>query len=763
MTKRYRLIIRLIWIIVIVSLFGGCGTIFSIKIDAFGLFGGLPSLESLERPESSLASQLYAVDGPTIGNGYYRQNRKPVTYNELSQELITTLLVTEDERFTLHSGIDLRSLIRAVQGYLTFQNKGGASTITMQLAENLYSTSSANKGTLYKYPSVGKIITKFKEWIISFQLESNYTKEEIMAMYLNTIEYGSNSYGIKVAAQTFFNKLPSELNYKESAVIVGLINKPTAYNPVLNPERAKGKRTEILYNLHKNDIIDREAFDSLKVSDFDLQYKVANQNQGPATYFRSVIRTHLMAWCKENGYDLFADGLKIYTTIDSRLQLYAEQAVSEQMDTLQSVFIEHLEGDAPWIDKNGNEILDFIDNAIKRTPNYKSLAKKYGDDSDSLEYWLNKPKDMKVFSWKGEIDTTFSLIDSLKYYKHFLQTGFMAMDPHSGHIKAWVGGINHKYFKYDHVRQSRRQPGSTFKPIIYTAAIDLGYSPCYTEVDAPITWIMDDPDNPTWTPSNSSGTYTGETMTIRRAMASSVNSITARVMQKITPRAAVDMARTLGIESPLAAVPTLCLGAGGEVSLSEMVGAYSTFVNQGVWTKPFFITRIEDKNGVVIEDFIPQRREALSEKTAYLMVHMLKGAMEERGGSAHALDPRLKKDNEIGAKTGTTQNASDGWYMGITENLVAGAWVGGDDRSIHFKNWYMGQGGRTARPIWENFMLKVYADPLTGINKSAFRKPTTPLEVELDCDLYQNGSILESDSLAAPINDLQDDLNKIQF
>ncbi len=758
--NRYKKIIIAIWIIVIAGLLSVFTLFFSIRVDAFGLFGGLPSYRSLERPDPELSSELYSADGISLGK-YFRKNRTQVSYNELSQDLITTLLVTEDIRFTEHSGIDLKGLLRAMQGYLTFTNRGGGSTITMQLAENLYSTSTANKGSLYKYRAIGQLITKLKEWIIAVQLEANYTKEEIMAMYLNTIEYGANAYGIKVAAQTFFNKLPSELNYKESAVIVGLINKPTAYNPVLNPERALGKRTEILYNLFKYGKIDSVAFDSLTVSDFDLQYKVANQNQGPATYFRSVIRNYLMAWCRENDYDLFADGLKIYTTIDSRLQQYAEMAMAEQMDTLQQVFIEHLEGDAPWIDTDGNEILDFVDNAIKRTPEYRRLKNKYGEESDSLDYYLNLPKKMTVFSWGGEIDTTFSLIDSLKYYKHFLQAGFMAMDPHTGHIKAWVGGIDHKYFKYDHVQQSKRQPGSTFKPFVYTAAIDAGYSPCLTEVDAPIAWKYD-PDEDPWVPQNANGKYTGERMTIRRAMASSVNTITARVMQTISPQTVVDMAHTVGIESDLAAVPTLCLGV-SDVSLFELVGAYSTFVNQGIWTRPFYITRIEDKNGVVIEDFIPQRREALSEKTAYLMIHMLKGAMEERGGSAHALDYRLKKDNEIGAKTGTTQNASDGWYMGVTEDLVAGAWVGGDDRSIHFKHWALGQGGRTARPIWQNFMLKVYADPLTGITKKPFRRPTVPLGVELDCDLHNQQSPLDTDTLDLDLKVTDDMLNDLNF
>lgn len=743
--NKYKKLIALVWILLATGVLAIFFMFYSIKIDAFGLFGGLPSTKSLEKPDPDLSSELFSADGVSLGK-YFRHNRTEVSYNELSQELIDALLVTEDIRFTQHSGIDLRGLGRVLFQTILMGNRnaGGGSTLTQQVAKNLFKTRDLG-GKLSDVPGLGIFIIKMKEWIVSVQLEASYTKEEILAMYLNTIEYGNNTYGIKVAAQTYFNKLPSELNHKESAILVGLINKPTRYNPIRNPEFAMEKRTEILYNLLKYGKIDQEAYDSLKVSDFGLQYKVQDQNEGLATYFRTVMRNFLMGWAKTNDYDLFADGLKIYTTIDSRMQLYAEQAMAEEMDTLQSVFIDHLQGDAPWIDEDGNEILDFVDKAIKRTPNYRSLAKKYGEDSDSLNYWLNYPRDMTVFSWGGEIDTTFSLIDSLKYYKHFLQAGFMAMDPQTGHIKAWVGGINHKYFKFDHVKQSKRQPGSTFKPFVYTAAIDLGYSPCYTAVDAPVTWMMDDPEKPTWTPQNANGKFTGQTMTIRQAMAASVNSVTARIMQKITPRAAVDMAHTCGIESDLPAVPALCLGI-GEVSLYELVGAYSTFANQGVWTQPFFITRIEDKNGVVIQDFIPKRREALSEKTAYLMIHMLKGAMEERNGSAHALDYRLKQNNEIGSKTGTTQNASDGWYMGVTHDLVAGAWVGGDDRSIHFKHWALGQGGKTARPIWENFMLKVYDDPRTGVEKGYFKKPSTPLGVELDCDLYEGGTT-EADSL----------------
>jgi penicillin-binding protein 1A len=755
MTKVSRRIIGISWLVVVLGVASFYLTVYAVNVDAFGLFGGLPSLRSLERPDSDLSSELISADGEILGK-YYRSNRTPVSYNELSKELITTLMVTEDLRFTQHSGIDLRSLLRALSGLFTLEFKGGGSTITMQLAQNLYSTNTVNTGSLYKIRKVGQVITKIKEYIISVQLEKSYTKEEILSMFLNTYEFGNNSYGIKVAAKTYFNKLPSELNYTESAIFLGLINAATRYNPVRNPEAALEKRKEVLYNLLKYDKIDQEAYDSLKVSDLGLQFKVSDHNTGQAQYFRTRAAAYLRYWAKQNGYDLYADGLKIYTTIDSRMQAYAEKAVKDQMKYLHEVFIDHLNGDAPWIDHDGNELEYFVENSIKKTPYYSSLRKRFDEDSDSLKYYLNKPKKMTVFSWKGEIDTTFSMIDSLKYYNHFLQAGFMAMDPKSGHIKAWVGGINHEHFSYDHVQQGKRQPGSTFKPFVYATAIEAGYSPCFPVADLPVTWSMPGQDPPNWTPQNNDhGEFTGKIMTIRQAMARSINSITAFIMQKVTPGKVVEMAHNLGIESKLDAVPTLCLGAGGDVSVFDMVGAYSTFVNKGVYTKPFYITRIEDQNGVVLKDFIQERREAISPKTAYLMLHMLKGATEEEGGTAWGLDWNLRHNNEIGAKTGTTQRASDGWFMGVTKDLVAGGWVGGNERSIHFKHWAMGQGARTAMPIWQNFMIGVYADKTLGIEKGPFPEPTFELDVELDCNKHLN-PLNESDTLQTQVDDIEE-------
>lgn len=722
---------------------------YMVKSDFNNWFGGLPSLQALEKPDPDVSSELISADGASLGK-YYRKNRTPVSYEELSPELVNTLLVTEDIRFKKHSGIDLKGLLRAVVGKITFQFKGGGSTITMQLAENLYKTESENMGSLYRFSGLGPIITKLKEWIIAVKLEESYTKEEILAMYLNTVEYGSNSFGIKVAANTFFNKLPSQLDYKESALLVGAINAPTRYSPILNPDLAIRKRTEVLYNLHQYNLIDRVAYDSLKVSGFGLSYQVDNHNEGLATYFRSVIRNFLLRWTRERDLDLFEDGLKIYTTIDSRLQRYAEEAVAAHMDTLQQIFDASWQGVNPWIDENGNEIEGFLDNAIKRTKHYRELVNIFGEDSDSIELLLNRKRPMTVFTWDGEVDTVMSSYDSLAHYKRFLQAGFMAMDPDNGHIKAWVGGINHKYFKYDHVIQGKRQPGSTFKPFVYTAAIDNGFSPCFPVVDAAVTFPRPGQDPPSWTPDNATGRFTGEVMTIRQAMSRSVNSITAYIMKQVSPQTVVNYAKRMGIESPLDPVPALALGAGGDVSLYEMLGAYSTFVNKGVYTTPFYISRIEDKHGNVIQQFVPKTREALNEETAYVMLHMLKGTTEEVGGTGRALEWELRENNEIAAKTGTTQNASDGWFMGMTKDIAAGAWVGGDDRSIHFKYWAMGQGARTAMPIWENFMLNIYADPTLGYTKGAFDRPVKPISIELDCNKY--------DDLIQPADSIQVDL-----
>jgi penicillin-binding protein 1A len=748
-----RRLVRWVWGLFLFGIILGILFVLSVRINLGNLYGDFPSYRSLENPRSELSSLLFSADNVLLGS-YYRKNRSQIEYQDLSPELVNTLIYTEDYRFNNHSGISFPDLMRvAIKTILLRQtDAGGGSTITQQLAKNLFKTrTDLNDGKLNHVPLLGMLIIKVKEMIVAVELEKNFTKKEILAMFLNTIEFGGNAYGIKVATQTFFNKEPSEINYQEAACLVAMVNKPTRFNPVGNPETALEKRNQILHKISNYDIISVEEADSISQLPIELNYKVDSHNEGLATYFRSYIRDYLMNWCDENGYDLWEDGLRIYTTIDSRVQQIAETAVNDHIKVLQERFYEQWGDRNPWVDDDGRELRDYIDMALKRTSRYRGLVEQYGEDSDSIDIILNTPYKMTVFSWNGEIDTVFSPIDSLKYYKKFLHCGFMAMEPHSGQIKAWVGGINHKYFQYDHVKQGTRQPGSTFKPIVYTAALANGYSPCYEVVDAPVTFKLPGQDPPTWTPPNSSGRYTGERMTIREAMARSVNSITGFVMKSIGAQNVVNYGKRLGISTYLDPVPSLCLGT-SDVNLYDMLGAYSTFVNEGIYTEPYFITRIEDKTGKVLQEFPPRTREAINVETAYLMIHMLKGATEVRRGTAQGLSMDIREGNEIGAKTGTTNNASDGWFIGVTENLVAGAWVGGDDRSIHFSSWLNGQGARTAMPIWENFMRAVYEDEELGIKKGPFKQPKRQLSVEIDCDKFNTPNAEELDSLGTDVN-----------
>lgn len=733
----FRKVFKTIWILFFCFLIGFPLYIYTVSIDLFGLYGGMPSLKSIENPENDLSSELISADGKTLGR-YARYNRVQVTYEDLSPDLINTLIISEDHRYHDHSGMDFWAFMRVAKGLLTFKPEGGGSTITQQLAKNLYTQNEdmGLDGSIVRNVFTGKypkrIFDKTKEWIISVQLEKNFTKEEIIAMYLNTTTFGSNAYGIRVAAETYFNKSPDSLNIQESAVLVGMLQAVTRFNPVVNPEKSLGKRNEVMGKLFTHGYITRQEFDSLRALPIVLQYKVQNQNVGLATYFRSVIGPELRAWARERGIDLEEAGLKIYTTIDSRMQQYAEEAVAEHMSKLQAHFAEHWKGRNPWLDDNWKEIKGYLNSRIKQTETYKNLVARYGSDSDSVKIMLNLKKPMRVFTWKGERDTLFSSMDSLNYYKRFLNTGFMSMDAHTGEIKAWVGGINHKYFKYDHVRQGKRQPGSTFKAFVYGTAMDVGWVPCHKLPDISPSFPV---PGGTWMPRNADGSYGhGETMTLREAMALSVNSITAQVIKSVDPGNVVKFAKNAGITSPLEAVPALCLGV-NDVSLYELVGAYSSFVNEGIHTEPFYITRIEDKNGNVLESRVPKRRQAMDEQVAFKMIYMLMGGVEVSGGTSSGLPHDLKVDNEIGGKTGTTNNASDGWYMGITKDLVSGAWVGGDEKSIHYRSWDMGQGSKTARPIWALYMRKVYADATLPYKKGSFKRPPS-IDFRMDCNEY---------------------------
>jgi penicillin-binding protein 1A len=746
---KYSTLIKVFWIAFLAAV-GSLGLyVFAVSTNLFGLFGPMPDLKSLENPKNDLSSEVYSADGVLLGK-YFTENRTPIELEEVSPNLVNALLAAEDVRFSKHSGIDFKGTL-AVPYYMVKRAFGGgllrgSSTLSQQLAKILFETRDDDyEGPLGKIPGLGKVIIKSKEWILAINIERNYTKKEIMEMYLNTAEFGNNAYGIGTAAKTFFKKRPGELNVEESAMLVGLVNNPTFFDPVRRPNNALTRRNVVLAQMMKYGYITEVQFDTLKSKPIDLsRYEVENHNRGLATYFRANIKSFVYQWAKKKGYNLETDGLKIHTTLDSRMQRYAEQAVNEHMKKQQALFFDHWKGRKPWTDQNFREIPNYIENIARRTERYKGAKARHGDDEKSIWAELNTPVKMRVFTYAGERDTTMSPMDSIRYYKHFLHTGLMSMDPATGHVKAWVGGIDFKHFKYDHVRQGRRQPGSSFKPILYAAAIDNGYTPCFEVVDAPVTFTLASGD--TWTPNNSDGPPSGDKITLRQAMGRSVNTISAYLIKRLGPETVVDYAKRLGINSPLEAVPSLSLGV-SPVSLYEMLGVYSTFVNSGVWTEPMFITHIEDKNGNVIETFAPKTVDVLSEETAYLMVHMLQGALQESDGTARGLFRyKAAQNNEIGGKTGTTQNHADGWFMGITPNLVTGVWVGGDDMSIRFRSMTYGQGSRLALPAWGLYMDKIYADANLDYQKSKFIKPAR-LSVSLNCEDYHR-AIMVSDSLS---------------
>ncbi|GEO02899.1 penicillin-binding protein 1A [Adhaeribacter aerolatus] len=744
-SKKYSKIVGGIWLAFIAGLLGFVLFVFAVSINFLNLFGELPDFKTLENPQSEVASEMYSADGVLMGK-YYRENRSPVKYRDLPQNLVDALIATEDVRFEEHSGIDFKGLL-AVGYYGLSGRSRGASTLTQQVAKNLFRTraGTSREGLLADIPGLRMLIIKTKEWIVAIRLERAYSKKEILEMYLNTVEFGSNAYGIKSAAKTFFSKAPKDLTLEESALLVGIVNAPSRFSPVTAKERSQKRRDWVLSQMRKYGFIDEPTYATAVAKDIKLKFQVENQNTGIAPYLRAEAGKWLLRWARDNGHDLYAGGLKIYTTIDSRMQQHAEAAVREHMKTMQKLFYDHWKGRKPWVDENGKTIKGFLESAIKRTERYISLNSRFEGNKDSINYYLNKKIPMTVFTWEapGEKEVVMSPMDSLAYYKHFLHTGFIAVNPLDGNIKAWVGGTDFKYFKYDHVKQGRRQPGSTFKPVVYTAAIDRGFSPCYQVPDIPVTFPAEK-GRAAYTPQNSDGKYSGRNYTLREALAHSINTVTAFLVKQLTPETIVTYAKNLGLVSDIEPVPSIGFGS-SDVSVYEMAGAYGTFVNHGVWTEPIYITRIEDKNGNTLFTNVPRSREVLSEQTAYLMIHMLKGAADIRLASAwHGLRNRYKLKNEIGAKTGTTQNFSDAWFMGVTPDLVCGMWVGGEDRSIHFRSANLGQGNKLAMPIYGLFMQKVYADKNLSVSKAPFPKPEQPLTVEIDCSKYNNSVISDT-------------------
>ena len=712
-----------------------------------GKLGYIPTFEELENPKSNLASEVYSYDGELLGK-YFIENRSDVTYTELDTNLVAALIATEDIRFYSHSGIDFRALGRAVSGALMGQNKGGGSTITQQFSKLLFHERPQSK--------TKRILQKLNEWVIATKLEQRYSKEEIITLYLNKFDFVNNAVGIKSAAKIYFNSTPDSLTLEQSATLIGMLKNSALYNPVRRPEMVQDRRNVVLNQMVKYGYLDRETYDSVKILPVDMSnFKRQSHLTGHATYFREYLRGSLKQWCREHfkaddtPYDLYKDGLKVYTTIDVRMQQYAEEAVIEHMaNDLQPAFFKHWKGhtNAPFYFENnaGEGIKRLMNAAMRRSERYRKL-KHNNVPADSIILSFNTPTPMTIFHWEGEIDTVITPMDSIRYYKFYLQAGLMSVEPQTGYVKAYVGGIDYKHFKYDHVSQGARQVGSTFKPFLYTLAMQNGLSPCSKFANIQPIIYLDNGD--TWEPRNSSSKDLGTEITLQYALATSNNWISGWLIKRFSPQSVVKIVRNMGVTSFLDPVPAIVLGS-SDLSLYEMVGAMNTFVNKGVYIEPIFITRIEDKNGNVIESFVPEMNEAMSEETAYLMLELMKGVVNY--GTGIRLKLKYKFENPIAGKTGTTNKHSDGWFMGLTPELSTGIWVGCEDRAAHFRSLYLGQGANMALPIWAIYMQKVYADSTINLSMEDFEPPLEPLSVGVDCDKFEalqkiNSVIIDDD------------------
>ena len=745
--RNYRKQIVAFWMIFFTGLFSAVGIFLAA---AYGLMGPMPPLEQLENPKTNLATQILSSDGEVLGKFYFNDNRTPITYKELPQNIIDALIATEDERYRDHAGIDWRGTLRAIY-YLG--RKGGASTITQQLARQLFvGVRSRNRKEA--------VVQKIKEWVLSVQLEQRYTKNEIIAMYLNIYDFGYNADGVRSAAKIFFDTSPDALLLEQSATLVGMLKNSSLYNPLRRPKMVRERRNVVFQQMYRNKMISKDEKDSLSNIPLKIEYTPESHREGLATYFRAYLQEFMKKWIKENPksdggfFNIYRDGLKIYTTIDSRLQSIAEESVSGHMKNLQKEFFLQNTLDAnptaPFLDLRLGEIDTLLEKSAYRSERWRK-GKSAGMEKDELLATFFKPSPMQVFSWKGEIDTIMTPMDSIRYYKHFLRAAMMAMEPQTGHVKAWVGGFNYKHFQYDQVKQGRRQIGSTFKPFLYATAIDqLKLSPCDKLPDA--LYCIDqmkhgniDP----WCPKNSGDRY-GRTRTLKNALANSVNTISARIMDMVGPRPVVDLVKKTGITSFIPNVPSIALGT-PDISLFELVGAYGTFANQGIFIKPIIITRIEDKNGMALFEVVPETRDVISEEAAYVTINLMEG-VTKHGSGARLRHAGLEKtnyiyentvtgypyifENPIAGKTGTTQNQSDGWFMGIVPNLVTGVWVGGEDRSVHFEEIGFGQGATMALPIWALFMKGAYENPDLAISQEEFSVPEV-VSIPLECEEYE--------------------------
>lgn len=751
--KRFKTITKWLWIVFL----GGIGFVALLfLLGSLGVFGPLPTFEELENPENNLATEVISSDGETLGK-YFKENRTPVRYKDLPESLVNALISTEDERFYNHSGIDFKGTARA---FAKLGQDGGASTITQQLAKLLFHGQGASN-----IPE--RLLQKVKEWIIAIRLERQYTKREILTMYLNKYDFLNQAVGIRSAARIYFGKEPKDLKVEESATLVGMLINSSLYNPLRFPERVQKRRNVVFKQMERNEVITEQEKDSLQKLPLRLDYSPEDTNYGIATYFREYIRGFLKDWVKNNkkpdgsDYNIYRDGLKVFVTIDSRMQHYAEEATEEHMANLQRVFFERQKNNktAPFYDLSKKEIERNMGQAMKRSNRYKRM-KNRGASDEEIEKSFNTETEMRVFSWKGEKDTVMTPMDSIRYYKFYLRSGLLSVEAQTGHVKAWVGGINYKHFQYDHVKQGKRQVGSTFKPFVYATAINqLRLSPCEKFPNTPYTIPKGKYDMPEdWTPQNSDGKY-GEPKTLKDALATSTNVITAQLIDRVTPQNVVKLAKNLGVESDIPPVPSIALGS-VDLSLYEMVGAYNTFPSRGMYIKPMMVLRIEDKNGTVLQDFAPVTKEVMSEEAAYTVVNLLEG-VTQYGSGARLRSWTRNPDSivtghpynfktPIAGKTGTSQNQSDGWFMGFVPNLTTGVWVGGEDRAIHFADLARGQGASMALPIWALYMEKCYADKDLNISTQPFVKPED-LDIELDCDKHTDQEEDEEDTQKDPV------------
>ncbi|MFI5138065.1 MAG: transglycosylase domain-containing protein [Sphingobacteriales bacterium] len=732
----------------------------SIELNFLWLFGYSPDMQDIKNPALSLSSEVYYADGTLIGR-YFRENRSPVEFKQISPNIINALVATEDVRFYKHNGVDFYSFFTSMLSTAKGDRRGG-STITQQLAKNLFETRKKKSQGLIKHiPFIRTMVYKCKEWLTAFKIEHVYSKDEILTLYLNTVPFGNNSFGIKTASLKFFNKTPDKVSPAEAATLIGMLKATSTYNPINNPERSMERRNIVLGQMVKYGALSKADYDESAKTPIklDLSY-VDNQGQ-EGSYLRDAVERWLKKWCKDNDYDLYQDGLKIYTTIDPRLQRYAEEAVAEKMKMLQKRFDDLWGKKNPWRDSNGDEIKDFLLKAEQHLPVYALLQKKYNYNTALINQYFEKKKRMTVFTWKGDKDTTFSSADSIRYYTRILNTGMMTIEPSTGKIKVWVGGIDHRHFNYDHVNQAKRQAGSTFKPFAYLTALDNGYTPCDKFTDQFVSIKYTDGGKPqVWEPKNATFRFTGQEMSLRWAMGASINSITAQLTEKVGWDKIVQYAHKCGIESPLKSVPSVSLGS-NDVSVYEMVRAYSTFLNKGKKIDPLLVTKITDQEGNVLKEFTVNEEQVISEETAWLMLYMFRGGMDEPGGTSQALweYPGLwKKDNQIGGKTGTSSNYVDGWYMGITKDLVTGVWVGADDRSVHFTSSETGEGSHTGLPIFGAFMQKVYADPKSGYTYGLFPKPWVKITKSYDCPSPR----IDTDSVATDTSWMPADSAKLR-